>query len=58
MDINDLSGRHIAVTGGASGIGLATATLFAEQGARVALLDRDPKVEKVAEYPWRAICDY
>ena len=49
MDINDLSGRHIAITGAASGIGLATATLFAEQGARVALLDLDPKVEEVSK---------
>jgi len=29
------------VTGGASGIGLATAELFAQRGARVAVLDRD-----------------
>ncbi len=36
-----LEGRRILVTGGASGIGLATAALFLRQGAQVALLDRD-----------------
>ncbi|MEU9309434.1 SDR family oxidoreductase [Streptomyces sp. NPDC048256] len=37
-----LSGLRALVTGGASGIGLATAGLLAEQGARVAVLDREP----------------
>jgi len=37
-----LAGRRIAITGGASGIGRATAALFVREGARVALLDRDP----------------
>jgi len=35
----DLSGKAVLVTGGAAGIGLATATLFATMGARVALND-------------------
>ena len=36
-----LAGRRALVTGAASGIGEAVARLFVEQGARVALLDRD-----------------
>lgn len=44
----DLSGRCAVITGGAAGIGLACATLLAERGARVALLDRDPAVVDVA----------
>jgi NAD(P)-dependent dehydrogenase (short-subunit alcohol dehydrogenase family) len=36
-----LDGMAALVTGGASGIGLATARLLADRGARVAVLDRD-----------------
>lgn len=35
-----LQGRRIIITGGASGIGRATATLFRREGAAVAVLDR------------------
>lgn len=36
-----LEGRKLLITGGASGIGLAAAQLFAAEGGRVAILDRD-----------------
>ena len=37
--------RHVAaVTGGASGIGRATAGAFRAQGCEVAILDRDAKI--------------
>ncbi len=37
-----LAGRRVVVTGAASGIGRAIALLFAREGARLALVDRDP----------------
>jgi NAD(P)-dependent dehydrogenase (short-subunit alcohol dehydrogenase family) len=37
----DLAGRRVIVTGGASGIGLATAERFVAEGSRVVVLDRD-----------------
>ena len=37
----ELAGQAVIVTGGASGLGAATATALAEAGARVAVLDRD-----------------
>lgn len=36
-----LSGKRVLVTGGASGIGLATVARFVTEGARVAVFDRD-----------------
>ncbi|MEV0276961.1 SDR family oxidoreductase [Streptomyces sp. NPDC050610] len=41
--MTELQGLNALVTGGGSGIGLATARLLAERGARVAVLDLDPK---------------
>jgi NAD(P)-dependent dehydrogenase (short-subunit alcohol dehydrogenase family) len=44
-----LSGRVIAITGAASGVGLAAARACAGAGARLALLDRDaPALERAA----------
>ena len=49
-----LSGKTALITGGSSGIGLATARLFLEQGARVAITGRD---EATLAQARKALCN-
>jgi NAD(P)-dependent dehydrogenase (short-subunit alcohol dehydrogenase family) len=47
--VSRLTGKTAVITGGTSGIGLATAHLFAKEGARLMLFGRDAsKLDKVA----------
>ena len=43
--MNTLQGKTAIITGAASGIGRASALLFAAEGAAVVALDRAPEVE-------------
>ena len=47
-----LSGRKVVVTGGASGIGLATVRFLQDEGASVAILDRDAEGAEAVGVPW------
>lgn len=49
-----LAGKLAVITGGGSGIGRATAKAFAEEGARIAILDRDETGARKVEHE---ICD-
>lgn len=49
--MDDFQGRGAVITGGASGIGLATATEFARRGARLVLADIDkPALERAVAH--------
>lgn len=51
-----LTGRHIVVTGGGSGVGAATAKLFAEAGAEVTIMGRTEETLAKQELPFE-VCD-
>ncbi|OGO08922.1 MAG: oxidoreductase [Chloroflexi bacterium RBG_13_66_10] len=50
-----LQGKRVLITGGAGGIGLATARRFLEEGSQVALLDRDETACRSAEHELPAL---
>lgn len=47
-----LAGRKVVVTGGASGIGLATVLFLRDEGATVAIVDRDAEGAAAVGVPW------
>ena len=49
-DLLDFKDRSVFITGAAAGIGRAVAAAFAARGARLALLDRDPRIEECLTY--------
>jgi NAD(P)-dependent dehydrogenase (short-subunit alcohol dehydrogenase family) len=56
-DLFDMQGQVAAVTGAASGLGLATAEVLARAGARVVLLDVDARGLQAAKQAMRCIAE-
>jgi meso-butanediol dehydrogenase / (S,S)-butanediol dehydrogenase / diacetyl reductase len=52
-----LKSKRVLITGGASGIGAATAARFLEEGAQVSILDRDAKACESIRHQLPAISD-
>jgi NAD(P)-dependent dehydrogenase (short-subunit alcohol dehydrogenase family) len=51
-----ISGRHVVVTGGGSGVGAACAQKFASQGARVTIMGRTQETLTAQSLPFQ-VCD-
>ena len=52
-----LKDKRVLITGGASGIGAATATRFLDEGSRVCILDRDAKACAAIRHQLPGICE-
>lgn len=50
-------GKHVLITGGASGIGLATAIRFAREGAKVSILDINSSAFDDIKISWKEFAD-
>ena len=50
LDLNPPPGARVLITGGASGIGRATADAYAARGARICILDRVARVDTPADW--------
>ncbi|ETI42449.1 hypothetical protein F441_12391 [Phytophthora nicotianae CJ01A1] len=51
----EVDGKHVFITGGSSGIGLATAKKYAQTGAKVSIIARDAKKLEVAKQEIEAV---